>query len=131
MKIRFFMRLVIAAAFFPFFVSCVSRPVVIPDDMPANKLIQKAQEASDSNKYSISLQYYEALREHYGDEAEYLCTAEYEIAFIYFKQKRYAESRAGLEKLHARYDDEDAALLPPHFKILSEKVLSKITEKGF
>jgi outer membrane protein assembly factor BamD (BamD/ComL family) len=114
-----------------FFVSCVSRPVVIPDDMPPAKLIQKAQEASDTNKYGLSLQYYKALEERYGGDAEYLCTAEYEIAFIQYKQKRYPESRAGLERLHARYDAVDAALLPPHFKILAEKVLSKITEKGF
>jgi outer membrane protein assembly factor BamD (BamD/ComL family) len=120
-----------ALAFVAFIVSCASGPVVIPDDMPPAKIIQKAQEASDRNKYNLSLQYYRTLLARYGDTDEYLCTAEYEIAFIYYKQKRYTDARAGLEQLLARYDTVDAALLPPHFKILAEKVLSKIIEKGF
>jgi outer membrane protein assembly factor BamD (BamD/ComL family) len=110
--------------------ACASGPVDIPEDMPATKIIQRAQEASDSNKYNIALQYYEALRERYAASQEYLCTAEYEIAFIMYKQKRYLEARSGLESLVARYDNVDAELLPPQFKILAEKVLARITELG-
>jgi outer membrane protein assembly factor BamD (BamD/ComL family) len=120
-----------ASAFFMVFAACASGPVVIPADMPPTKLIQRAQEASDSNKYKVSLQYYQALLDRYGDTGEYLCTGEYEIAFIHYKQKRYMDARAGLEQLLGRYNAEDAVLLPPHFKILAEKVLSKIVEKGF
>jgi outer membrane protein assembly factor BamD (BamD/ComL family) len=111
--------------------SCATGPVNIPDDMPPAKIIQRAQEASDINKYKIALQYYEALKENYGDSGEYLCTAEYEIAFIHYKQKKYPEARREFEDLLKRYEDVDAALLPPHFKILSEKVLAKLTELGF
>lgn len=110
--------------------ACASGPVGIPSDTPPAKLIQRAQEASDRNKYPVSLQYYQALLDRYGDSDEYLCTAEYEIAFIHYKQRRYAEARSELERLLGRYNGEDAALLPPHFKILAEKVLSKIIEKG-
>jgi outer membrane protein assembly factor BamD (BamD/ComL family) len=102
--------------------------VDIPEDMPPNKIIQKAQEASDRNRYKIALQYYEALKERYGDTNEYLCAAEYEIAFIHYKQKKYDEARGEFQSLLARYDGVDGQLLPPHYKILSEKVLSKITQ---
>lgn len=113
------------------FAGCATGPVDIPDDMPPAKIIQKAQEASDLNKYKTALQYYRTLGERYGSLAEYLCTSEYEIAFIHYKQKKYFEARKGFESLLERYDDVDAELLPPHFKILSEKVLTKITELGY
>ncbi|MDR2048228.1 MAG: tetratricopeptide repeat protein [Treponema sp.] len=111
--------------------SCATGPVEIPEDMTPAKIIQRAQEASDVNKYKIALQYYETLKERYGDSGEYLCTAEYEIAFIHYKQKKYPEARWEFESLLKRYEDVDAALLPPHFQILSEKMLSKLTEMGF
>jgi outer membrane protein assembly factor BamD (BamD/ComL family) len=113
------------------FVSCASGPVEIPEDMAPAKIIQRAQEASDVNKYKIALQYYEVLKERYGDSGEYLCTAEYEIAFIHYKQKKYPEARREFENLLARYEDVDAALLPPHFQILSEKMLARLAELGF
>jgi outer membrane protein assembly factor BamD (BamD/ComL family) len=105
--------------------------VEIPEDMTPAKIIQRAQEASDVNKYKIALRYYEALKERYGDSGEYLCTAEYEIAFIHYKQKKYSEARKEFENLLRRYEDVDAALLPPHFQILSEKTLARLTELGF
>jgi outer membrane protein assembly factor BamD (BamD/ComL family) len=99
--------------------------------MPPAKIIQKAQEAADINKYKIALQYYQILRERYGDNEEYLCTAEYEIAFIRYKQRKYADARLGFELLLSRYQQGDGQGLPPQFKILSEKVLAKISERGY
>ena len=113
------------------FAACVSGPVQIPLDMPPAKIIQRAQEALDTNKYKIAIQYYEALGERYGDSGEYLCTAEYEIAFIHYKQKRYIEARREFESLLDRYNGVDAEFLPPSFKILAEKVLATISERGF
>jgi outer membrane protein assembly factor BamD (BamD/ComL family) len=111
--------------------SCATGPAEIPEDMTPAKIIQRAQEASDVNKYKIALHYYETLKERYGDSGEYLCTAEYEIAFIHYKQKKYPEARREFESLLERYEDVDAALLPPHFQILAEKVLARLTELGF
>jgi outer membrane protein assembly factor BamD (BamD/ComL family) len=111
--------------------SCATGPVEIPEDMTPAKIIQRAQEASDLNKYKTALQYYETLKERYGDSGEYLCTAEYEIAFIHYKQKKYSDARREFESLLKRYEDVDAALLPSYFQILSEKMLSKLTEIGF
>ncbi|MDR2552075.1 MAG: tetratricopeptide repeat protein [Treponema sp.] len=110
--------------------SCVSGPVTVPDDMPPAKIVQKAQEASDVNKYKAALQYYGILKERYGGTGEYLATAEYEIAFIRYKQKKYADARRGLENLLARYK-QDAGALPPQFRVLSEVVLARIAERGY
>jgi outer membrane protein assembly factor BamD (BamD/ComL family) len=110
------------------FAACSSGPVIVSEDTPPTKIIQRAQEASDNNKYNTSLQYYEILLERYGSINEYLCTAEYEIAFIHYKQKKYPEARSEFIALLARYEDVDAELLPPQFKVLSEKVIARIDE---
>ncbi|MDR2019547.1 MAG: hypothetical protein LBQ14_02155 [Treponema sp.] len=110
-------------------VACASRPISIPDDITAEELIQRGQEASDRNRYKQSLQYYEAILDRFRTNTDLICAAEYEIAFIHYKQKLYAQSRSEFEGLLARYDDSDAELLPPQFKILTEIVLKQITEK--
>jgi hypothetical protein len=59
-----------------------------------------------------------------------ICAAEYEIAFIHYKQKMYDQSKAEFEALLDRYDTPDAELLPQQFKILSEIVLTRMEEQG-
>jgi outer membrane protein assembly factor BamD (BamD/ComL family) len=126
MKIR---TLFMAAALLALVVACAT-VVEIPGDMPPNKLIQKAQEATDLNKYKIALQYYGALLERYGSSGEYLATGEYEIAFIHYKQRKYALAREEFESLLARYSVPDGEPLPSRFKLLAEKVLAQITKLG-
>jgi outer membrane protein assembly factor BamD (BamD/ComL family) len=108
------------------FVACASGPVVISGDITAEELIQRAQEASDRNRYAVSLQYYEAIRERFPLDLVNVCAAEYEIAFIHYKQKKYAEAKDEFTDLLSRYEDPDEELLPPQFKILSAKILAKI-----
>ncbi|MDR2471541.1 MAG: hypothetical protein LBD09_05470 [Treponema sp.] len=129
-KLRPLPAAVLSLAFAAFLAACVSGPVTAPDDMPPAKIIQKAQEASDVNKYKTALQYYEILRERHGDTGEFFAVAEYEIAFIRYKQKRYAESRLGFMNLIARYGGPGGESLPPQFKVLSEKMLARLTELG-
>ena len=112
------------------FVSCTSGPVFVPDDMPPAKIIQLAQEATDTNKYKTAIQYYQILLERYGDIREYYCTGEYEIAFIRYKQKKYSEARKGFDNLLVLYSTEGETL-PPQFRVLAEKVLSRMDEKGY
>jgi outer membrane protein assembly factor BamD (BamD/ComL family) len=127
MKYRFLFLVVFISAL----VSCVSGPLVVPEDMPPSKIIQRAQEATDINKYKVAIQYYQVLLERYGSNDEYYCIGEYEIAFIHYKQKRYTEARRGFENLLVLYDSEEGKLLPPQFKVLSEKVLATISQKGY
>jgi outer membrane protein assembly factor BamD (BamD/ComL family) len=89
-------------------------------------LIQRGQEASDKNKYSRALEYYEVLLQRYPESMEIVCAAEYEIAFIHYKQKKYSQAKGEFGALLARYDTPDEELLPAQFKILSQIVLDKL-----
>ena len=108
------------------FTTCSTAPSDISSDLSAPELIQRAQEASDRNRYKTSLLYYEAVLERYAFDLNYVCEAEYEIAFIKYKQKDYIIARAGLMSLLKHYEGPDMELLPQHFKILSNIVLEKI-----
>jgi outer membrane protein assembly factor BamD (BamD/ComL family) len=106
--------------------ACASGPVTIPDDLTPEELVQRGQEASDRSRYKQSLQYYEAILERFPSNIDMICAAEYEIAFIHYKQKKYAESEVEFRALLSRYDSTDAELLPQQFKILAEIVLAKV-----
>ncbi|GHV95348.1 hypothetical protein AGMMS50293_16680 [Spirochaetia bacterium] len=118
--------LVLGAALF---VAACASTVNIPADLSPAELIQRAQEASDRNRYKIALQYYQALLERNPTNIDLVCTAEYEIGFIHYKQKKYAEAREELNFLLQRYDTTDSELLPQQFKRLAVIVLERITEK--
>ena len=108
--------------------SCASKPVVIPDDLTVAELIQRAQEASDRNRYNVSLQYYETIIERFPLDIDSICAAEYEVAFIHYKQKKYDIAKVEFTDLLDRYNTPDEELLPPQFKILSQKIMGNITE---
>ena len=109
--------------------ACATSNVVVPEGLKPMELIQRAQEASDRNRYGLALQYYEALLERNSHDSFYVCTAEYEIAFIHYKQKKYPLARTRLNALLERYAVPDASNLPPQFKLLAEKVLERIDER--
>jgi outer membrane protein assembly factor BamD (BamD/ComL family) len=109
--------------------SCASKPVVIPDDLTVAELIQRGQEASDRNRYAVSLQYYETVIDRFPLDIDSICAAEYEIAFIHYKQKKYDIAKIEFTDLLERYNTPDEVLLPQQFKILSEKILSKVNEQ--
>jgi outer membrane protein assembly factor BamD (BamD/ComL family) len=119
----------LALVFLPvLFFACASGPVEIPDDLSAEELIQRGQEASDRNRYGVSLQYYEAILTRFPLDIDNICAAEYEIAFIHYKEKKYDEAKAKFTSLLARYDTPDEEILPPQFKILATKILAKIED---
>ena len=126
MKIRF---IVAAAAAACFFASCSHIPKSIPEDMSAKEIVQHAQEATDAYHYDAAIVYYRTLNERFGSDPLYKTTAEYEIAFIAYKEKRYTEAKGGLELLLAEYSGPDAASLPARYQVLAKKVLEKIDEK--
>ncbi|MDR0707741.1 MAG: tetratricopeptide repeat protein [Treponema sp.] len=99
----------------------------IPEGTTPDKLIQLGQEASDKNKYDLAIQYYQAVIDRFPTQIDSVCGAEYEIAFIYYKQKRYDAARQGLNALLARYDEPDAELLPGEYKTLATITLDKMT----
>jgi outer membrane protein assembly factor BamD (BamD/ComL family) len=115
-----------AASLLALLVSCATAPASIPEGLSSKELVQKAQEAMDSSRYEVATAYFQALLERYGSEPDSLCTAEYEIAFIAYKEGRLAEAKEGMEKLLLRYEGPQGQTLPPRFKILAQKLLEKL-----
>jgi outer membrane protein assembly factor BamD (BamD/ComL family) len=112
-----------------FLISCASKPVVIPSDATAEKLIQLAQEESDKNRYENAMKYYRAVIDAYPSRIDSICAAEYEIAFIHYKQKKYGEAKNELSQLLTRYDNPEAETYPVQYKILADIVIKTIEEK--
>jgi len=113
---------------FLLFSACAST-VIISDDLSPAELIQRAQEATDRNKYNLALQYYEALYDRNRNNIDLIITAEYEIAFIHYKQKKYIQASEELNALLKYYDTPDEELLPQQFKRLAQIVIQRIDEK--
>ena len=109
-------------------VSCASKPIAINDDLTPAELIQRGQEASDRNRYKIAFQYYAAVIDRFPYDIDSILAAEYEIAFIHYKQKKYDIAKIEFNDILERYNTPDEELLPPSFKILSRMILDKITE---
>lgn len=124
----FFLKTSAAALFLVMVISCASKPAAISGDLTAAEMVQRAQEASDRNRYSVSLQYYEAILEKFPYDMEYVCAAEYEIAFIYYKQKKYEPAKTGMNNLLERYNSPDEELLPQQYKVLARKILTTISD---
>jgi tetratricopeptide (TPR) repeat protein len=127
MRFLFSCEIVLLAVLFAS--SCATRPVNVPPEASPEKIIQWAQEASDRNRYNTALRYYEILLERNLTNTDLVCAAEYEIAFIHYKQKKYDQARAEFNALLERYDTPDAELLPQEYKILALIVLENIKAK--
>jgi outer membrane protein assembly factor BamD (BamD/ComL family) len=121
--------IILALAAVMCFYACASGSMHISEDLSPSELIQRAQEASDRNRYRVALQYYQVLLERNLYNIDLVCTAEYEIAFIYYKQKKYTQAKDGFNDLLERYNTPNEENLPPQFKLLAVKVLERITEK--
>ncbi|GHT97771.1 lipoprotein [Spirochaetia bacterium] len=125
---RFFQSLIMSLAVVSC-IACASGPVNIAPDLTPAELIQRGQEASDRNRYNQSLQYYEAILDRFPSNRDAVCAAEYEIAFIHYKQKQYSQAQDEFNALLRRYEGRDAELLPPEFKVLATIVVERIAEK--
>jgi len=101
----------------------------ISEDLSPAELIQRAQEASDRNRYNTALQYYQALQDRNYNNIDLVITAEYETAFIHYKQKKYQQAREELNAVLEYYNTPDEELLPQQFKRLAQIVIQSIDEK--
>jgi len=111
------------------FSSCVTATNISEELTPA-ELIQRAQEATDRNRFKTALLYYNALRERNINNTDLVITAEYEIANIHYKQKKYSQSGSEFTAVLEYYNTPDEELLPRHFKRLAQIGLDKIEAKG-
>jgi outer membrane protein assembly factor BamD (BamD/ComL family) len=122
------LRILAALSLVLLFSACASSSN-ISEDLSSAELIQRAQEASDKNRYKVALQYYQALNDRNRSNIDLVITAEYEMAYIHYKQKRYQQAKTELMDLLKYYDTPDEELLPQHFKRLSRIVIERIEKK--
>jgi outer membrane protein assembly factor BamD (BamD/ComL family) len=126
MKSRFIVSAALAASLF---IACAGAPKVIPEDLSARELVQRAQESTDAYNYAAAIAYYDALEQRFGADPLNKATADYERAFIAYKQGKYAAAKEGFEALLARYAGPDGSSLPPRYAVLSKKMLESIADK--
>ena len=83
----------------------------------------------ERSDYPTALRYYRTLLERYPEDYQNVPAAEYEIAFIYYKQGNYDAAERRFRELLERYQGDQAQLYPEWPRVLSEKILGKIEEK--
>lgn len=107
---------------------CNTVPKSIPADLPPHQIVQRGHEASDKGNFPAAIYYYDAAMQRAPTDMSVVCSCEYEIAFIHYKEKKYELAKAGFENLIKRYADPDSAVYPQEFRILAEKILKKTNQ---
>jgi len=111
------------------FLACATGRLNIPYDLSPEELIQRAQEASDRNRFNHALQIYQALLDRNRHDLAWVVNAEYEIAFIHYRQRNFDQAREGFNTLLARYEAPGGEFLPEKFRVLANVVLARIDER--
>jgi len=104
----------------------VPNPASIPKELTIAELSQKGQTAIDDNNEKAAEVYYRLIIERFGTDAGALTGAEFEIAHIRIKQKKWADAKTMLEAIVSRYESSGGAGLPPEYLILAKNDLSKV-----
>lgn len=109
-------------------VSCKSVPAKeeIPEDLTVAELSLMGQQALDKNNYKAAEVYYQVISERYANDMRAVTAAEYEIAHIQVKQKKWSDARPMLEQIIARYETTGGAGLPPEYLVLARNDLEKV-----
>jgi outer membrane protein assembly factor BamD (BamD/ComL family) len=107
---------------------CSTTPDEIEEGLSPMEYFQRAQEASDSGRYGLSMAYYEKFQEQYPEERDRNVWAEYEIALLYYKMGKNKIALERFDALLQRYESGEPDL-PEGPKILAEKVKARIEEK--
>ena len=111
--------------------ACRTTPDSIPEDLSPREFFQRAQEAVvERTDYRTALFYYQTFLERFPEDVQRGVEAEYEIAFIYYKLGETDTAELLFRSLLSKYQREGAQILPQWPRILSEKLLARITEDG-
>ena len=127
MKLHRLFKLVAIAAVASLLLVCSSVPDEIEEGLTPMEYFQRAQEASDTGRYALSMAYYEKFQEQYPEERDRNVWAEYEIALLYHKMGKNQVALERFEALLERYESGEPDL-PEGPQILAEKVKARIEE---
>jgi outer membrane protein assembly factor BamD (BamD/ComL family) len=106
---------------------CFTSPVTIPADATVAEINQLGQSALEKDRYQRALQYYNAIKQRFPNDPSACAGADYSIAFVDYKRKRYDNASAGFKALLALYNKPSGEALPKKYKILSEIILQEIS----
>lgn len=112
-----------------FLTSCHSAPEEIPEGLSQMEMFQRAQEAVDQGRWDQGLRYYREFIARFPDERGAIMEAEYEIAFIAYKQADYETARTRFEAILATYEADQSQSLPEWPRVLSERLIEIIEER--
>lgn len=99
-------------------------------DLTPEEFFQKAQEAViDWNRYKLAIQFYEEFMRRYPDMKNRIIEAEYEIAFIKFKQNKLDEAEERFNQILDKYNTDEAVYYPAWPAIMANKGLENIAEE--
>ena len=111
--------------------SCYSVPKSVSEDLSKEELIQLAQNSYDEGNVKASEFYYNTIIERFGDDLGTRIAAQFEIAHIKVKEKKWNEARPLLEEIIAYFDAPDSALtLPQEYKKLAIIDWKKLPENS-
>ena len=99
-------------------------------DLTPEEFFQKAQEAViDWNRYKLAIQFYEEFMRRYPDMKNKIIEAEYEIAFIKFKQRKLDDAEERFKSILEKYNTNDAVYYPAWPALMANKGLENIAEE--
>ena len=125
LKFTLFFSVIFASAVIT---SCQSVPKDIPTDLTAREIVQKAQNASNNGNNKAAEVYYKTLLERYGMDTSIYIEANFEIAHLCIKQKRYEEATSRLNDILSIYESSAPGELPAQFKKLASIDMAKIPD---
>lgn len=123
----YFAGIFLALIFFT--TGCQSAPKDIPLNLSAEELINLAQASYDAGNVKAAQAYYEAIIIRYGDQMDKLVEAEYEIAHLKIKQKKWQQAIPDLQRILSYYEADTTGTIPAAFKKLAELDMAKVPEK--
>lgn len=92
-------------------------------------MFQRAQEAADRNQWDLALRYYREFSQRFPEDRGAIMEAEYEIAFISYKQRDYTEARQRFLAILATYEEDTSGSLPEWPRVLANRLLEIIAER--
>ena len=122
--------LLLVLIIFIYIAGCQSSGDLNKEDLSAAKIFQKAYEASDSQNYSLALQYYSIYQERFPDDRDGNIWALYEIAFLYHKMGNEEKATQLFEELIDKYQGNETEEFPQAPLVLAQKVITNINEEN-